>query len=56
MSSMINISRDIPMTNIRKEPCGGCMIVLFMAMSLLLDVSIGYVSHFFQDVSFSFQP
>ena len=27
------ISRDIPTTNIRREPCGGWMIVLFMIVS-----------------------
>ena len=47
-------SRNVPMRNIKKEPCGGWMIVLFYICLLLLDMSIGYVSHFFQDASFCF--
>ena len=29
-------SRDVPTTNIRKEPCGGWMIVLFMVVSFVI--------------------
>ena len=45
------ISCDVPMTNSRREPCGGWMIVLFMVVSFIT----GCVNHFFQSVSlFSF--
>ena len=30
------ITRDAPMTNIRREPCGGWMIVLFMVVSFIV--------------------
>ena len=39
---------DVTMTNIRREPCGWWMIVLFMVVSFV----IGCVSYSFQNVSF----
>ena len=30
------ISRDVPMTNIRRAPCGGWMIILFMVVSFVI--------------------
>ena len=43
------ISRDVRMTNIRRELYGGWMIVLFMVVSFV----IGCVSYSFQNVFFS---
>ena len=30
------MSRDVPMTSIGKDPCGGWMIVLFMVVSFVI--------------------
>ena len=47
-------SSDLPMTNIRKEPCGGWMIVLFIVMSFIIECVDQMCRSFFQDVSLFF--
>ena len=49
----------VPVTNIQRESCGGGWLLYSWLCLLLLDVSIGCVSHSFQNVSFfnhSFWP
>ena len=55
LQSQLTAFSFVPMTKIKREPCGGWMIVLFMVVSLLLDVPIGCVSYSIQNVSFVFQ-
>ena len=53
------ISCDVPMTNIRREPCGGWMIVLFMVVSFVIRCVDRMCQSFFSECLFfhhNFRP